>query len=227
MPTVLVAGANRGIGLEFVRQYAADGWEVVGGCRRPDEATQLRALADGGRVTVHAVDTASDAQVASFKAAVGDRPLDLVIANAGVYGGHDQGFGEVDFDAMADTLAVNTLGPVRIAEAFASNLSRGGKLVAITSQMGSIEDNGSGGYIAYRASKAGLNAAWKSVALALTPKGVTAVVMHPGWVATDMGGASALTTPEQSVSGMRQVIDGLSAEDAGTFRSHDGKVLPW
>ena len=227
MPTLLVAGANRGIGLEFVRQYAADGWEVVAGCRRPDEATELKAMADGGRVTVHAVDTAQATEVASFKAAVGDRPLDLVIANAGVYGGHDQGLGEVDFDAMAHTLAVNTLGPVRIAEAFAANLPRGGKLVAITSQMGSIADNDSGGHIAYRASKAGLNAAWRSVALALAPKGVTAVVMHPGWVATDMGGASAPTTPEQSVSGMRRVIDGLSDADAGSFRSFDGKVLPW
>ena len=165
--------------------------------------------------------------MASFRAAVGDRPLDLVIANAGVYGGHDQAFGEVDFDAMAETLAVNTLGPVRVAEAFASNLVRGGKLVAITSQMGSIADNGSGGHIAYRASKAGLNAAWRSVALALAPNGVTAVVMHPGWVATDMGGSGAPTTPEQSVSGMCKVIDGLSVADAGTFRSFDGKVIPW
>ena len=227
MPTVLVAGANRGIGLEFVRQYAADGWEVVAGCRRPDEASELTALADGGRVTVHAVDVADATEVASFKAAVGERPLDLVIANAGVYGGGEQAFGEVDFDEMSHTLAVNTVGPVRVAEAFADRLARGGRLVAITSQMGSIADNASGGHIAYRASKAGLNAAWRSVALALAPKGVTAVVMHPGWVATDMGGGSAPTTPEQSVSGMRKVIDGLSAADAGTFRSFDGKVIPW
>ena len=227
MPTVLVAGANRGIGLEFVRQYAADGWEVIAGCRRPDEAGDLCALAEGGRVQVHAVDTAQDAEVASFKSAVGDRRLDVMIANAGVYGGGEQAFGEVDFDAMAHTLAVNTLGPVRIAEAFASNLAKGAKLVAITSQMGSISDNGSGGHIAYRASKAGLNAAWKSVALALAPEGAIAVVMHPGWVATDMGGSGAPTTPEQSVSGMRKVIDGLTLEDAGSFRAFDGRTLPW
>ena len=227
MPTVLVVGANRGIGLEFVRQYAADGWRVVAGCRRPDEASDLQALAQDGEVEVHAVDTTAAAQVGSFKSAVGDRPLDLVIANAGVYGGDHQGVGDVDFDAMARTLAVNTLGPVRIAEAFSANLSRGGKLVAITSQMGSIEDNGSGGFIAYRASKAGLNAAWKSIALALAPKGVTAMVLHPGWVSTDMGGAKAPTTPEQSVSGMREVIAALTPDDAGTFRAFDGRTLPW
>lgn len=227
MPTVLIAGASRGIGLEFVRQYAADGWEVVAGCRRPDEALALRALADGGRVEVHAVDTAADAGVAGFRAAVGDRPLHAVIANAGVYGGQDQGFGEVDFDAMVRTLAVNTLGPLRIAEAFAPRLGEGGKLVAVTSRMGSIADNGSGGMIAYRASKAGLNAAWKSVALALRPRGVIAVVMHPGWVSTDMGGAGAPTTPEQSVRGMRKVIAGLGLDDAGAFRAFDGGVLPW
>ena len=228
MSTVLIAGANRGIGLEFARQYAADGWTVVAGCRRPDEATELQALTKEGKVEVHAVDTASDEEVGSFKGAVGERPLDLVIANAGVYGGDHQGFGDVDFASMARVLEVNTLGPLRIAEAFAANLEAAkGKLVAITSQMGSIEDNGSGGFIAYRASKAGLNAAWKSVALALKPKGVTAVVMHPGWVATDMGGNQAPTSPQQSVEGMRGVIASLGPDAAGTFRAFDGRTLPW
>ncbi|MBE7217527.1 MAG: SDR family oxidoreductase [Caulobacteraceae bacterium] len=228
MPTVLIAGANRGIGLEFARQYAADGWRVIAGCRRPDEAAELQALAKDGKVEVHAIDTASDTEVASFKGAVGDTPLDLVIANAGVYGGDHQKLGDLDFEGMARTLEVNTLGPLRVAEAFAGNVEAAkGKLVAITSQMGSIEDNGSGGFIAYRASKAGLNAAWKSVALALKEKGVTAVVMHPGWVATDMGGKQAPTSPEQSVSGMREVIAGLGPDDAGTFRAFDGRTLPW
>ena len=227
MPTVLIAGANRGIGLEFARQYAADGWTVIAGCRRPDEANDLKGL--DGDVQVHAVDTTDATEVGSFKGAVGDRPLDLVIANAGVYGGDHQQAGDIDFDAMAHTLAVNTVGPLRVAEAFTANLksAKGAKLVAITSQMGSIDDNGSGGFIAYRASKAGLNAAWKSVALALAPDGVTAIVMHPGWVQTDMGGEKAPTTPEQSVTGMREVIAGLGVDDAGTFRAFDGRTLPW
>ena len=225
MPTVLITGANRGLGLEFARQYAADGWTVIAGCRRPDGASELRAI---DKVEVHAVDVAEPTEVDSFASALGGRPLDLVIANAGVYGGDGQTLGGIDYEAFDRTLRVNLFGPLRIAEAFHANLeAAGGKLVAITSQMGSIDDNKSGGFIAYRASKAGLNAAWKSVALALAPEGVTAMVMHPGWVATDMGGRQAPTTPEQSVTGMRQVITTLGPSDAGTFRAFDGRTLPW
>lgn len=225
MPTVLITGANRGIGLEFAKQYRAEGWDVVAGCRRPDDAADLRAT----RAEVHALDVSQAAEVDRFKAAVGDRPLELVIANAGVYGGdHQSKLADIDFDAWTQTLAVNTLGPVRIAAAFADNLKAAkGKLVAITSQMGSVEDNGSGGHLAYRSSKSGLNGAFKSVALELAPAGVTTVVMHPGWVQTDMGGEGAPTTPERSVSGMREVIAALTPQDAGTFRAFDGRVLPW
>ena len=225
MPTVLITGANRGLGLEFARQYAADGWTVVAGCRRPDEAAELKATG----AEVHAVDVADATEVGSFKGAVGDRSLDLVIANAGVYGGGEQmRLGDLDYEEWARTLQVNLFGPVRIAEAFAANLKAAkGKLVAVTSQMGSIADNGSGGFLAYRSSKAGLNAAWKSISLELKPQGVVAVVMHPGWVATDMGGPSAPTTPEQSVTGMRKVIAGLDPDDAGTFHAFDGRTIPW
>ncbi len=198
---------------------------MVAGCRRPDEAQALR---DTG-AQVHALDVADAAEVGAFKAAVGDRPLDVVIANAGVYGGGAQmRLADIDYDEWLRTLRVNTLGPVRIAAAFADNLKAAkGRLVAITSQMGSVADNGSGGFYAYRSSKSGLNGAFMSAALELKPDGVTAVVMHPGWVATDMGGPSAPTTPEQSVTGMRRVIDALLPQDAGTFRTFDGKTLPW
>ena len=225
MPTVLVTGANRGLGLEFARQYRADGWEVVAGCRKPDEAADLKATG----AEVHAVDVADPASIAGFRAAVGDQPLDLVIANAGVYGGGRQmKLDDIDYDEWTRTLVVNLFGPVRIAAAFADNLKAAhGKLVAITSQMGSVEDNGSGGFLAYRSSKSGLNGAFKSVAIELKRDGVTAMVMHPGWVATDMGGPSAPTTPEQSITGMRKVIDALTPEDAGTFRAFDGRTIPW
>ena len=225
MPTVLVTGANRGLGLEFVRQYRAEGWAVVAGCRKPDEARELQGLG----ADVHAVDVGDDASVQAFAAAVGRRPLDVVVANAGVYGGqHQSTLADIDWASWLGVLNVNTLGPVRVAAAFADDLkAAGGKLVAITSQMGSVEDNGSGGYLAYRSSKSGLNGAFKSVALELKPAGVTAVVMHPGWVQTDMGGRNAPTTPEQSIRGMRGVIAGLTPEDAGTFRTFDGRTLPW
>ena len=227
MPAVLISGANRGLGLEFARQYARDGWSVLAGCRRPDEAEALRAL--GGEVEVHALDVAEANAVDSFKGALGDRPLDVVIANAGVYGGDHQGkLADLDFDGWLDTFAVNTLGPVRLAAAVADNLKAGTekKLVAITSQMGSIADS-SGGVYAYRSSKAALNMAFRGVALELKPAGITAIVMHPGWVQTDMGGKNAPTTPEKSIAGMRQVIAALTPADAGTFRTFDGKTLPW
>ena len=217
MPTLLISGANRGLGLEFVRQYVADGWEVVAGCRRPDEADALQALARDGRVEVHALDVAEANAVDSFKGAVGARPLDAQGALA-----------ELDFDAWLRTLATNTLGPVRLAQAFAPNLAagEGKRLVAITSQLGSIAES-SGGLYAYRSSKAALNMAFRSVAMELKPQGIVAMVMHPGWVQTDMGGKAAPVTPEQSIAGMRRVIASLTPADAGTFRAFDGKVLPW
>ena len=229
MTTVLIAGANRGLGLEFVRQYAADGASVIAGCRDPDAAADLQALAKehGGKVTIHALDVADDASVQAFKSAVGDTPLEIFVANAGVYGGQQQSFGDIDFDGWLKTLAVNTLGPVRLAQAFAENVTAAkGKLIAITSLMGSIADS-SGGYFAYRSSKAALNSAFKGVAMQLKDKDVITAVLHPGWVQTDMGGKSAPLTPEQSVSGMRRVIAGLTTADIGSFHDYAGKALPW
>ena len=228
MPTLLISGANRGLGLEFVKQYAAEGWDVIAGVRRPDEAAELRALAEGGKVEVHALDAAEPNSIDSFKGAVGGRPLDLVIANAGVYGGDRQkSFTDLDYDGWAQTLATNTFGPVRLAAAFAENLKAGkGKLVAISSLMGSIADS-SGSFYAYRSSKAALNMAFKGVAAELKGDGVAVAVLHPGWVQTDMGGKNAPVTPPQSIEGLREVIAKLTLDDTGSFHAFDGKRLPW
>lgn len=232
MPTLLISGANRGLGLEFVKLYAAEGWDVIAGCRRPDEAGDLRALAEdgpgSGKVEVHALDVAEPNSLDSFKGAVGDRPLDLVIANAGVYGGDAQKtLGDLDYDAWLETLRINTQGPVRLAAAFAENLKAAkGKLIAITSQLGSIEQS-SGGLYAYRSSKAALNMAFKGVALEMKDAGVAVGVLHPGWVQTDMGGKNAPVTPPQSIEGMRKVIAGLTLAQTGSFHAFDGKPLPW
>ena len=228
MPTLLISGANRGLGLEFVKQYAAEGWDVIAGCRRPDEAGELRSLAEGAKVEVHALDVAEPNSLDSFKGAVGDRPLDLVIANAGVYGGDAQKtLADLDYDAWLETLRINTQGPVRLAAAFADNLKAAkGKLMAITSQLGSIEES-SGGLYAYRSSKAALNMAFKGVALELKDAAVVVGVLHPGWVQTDMGGKNAPVTPPQSIAGMRKVIAGLTIADTGSFHAFDGKRLPW
>jgi len=227
MTTVLISGANRGLGLEFARQYAADGASVMAGVRAPEDAVELRAVT--GDISIHALDVTDGGSVATFKAAVGEAPIDLLIANAGVYGPPRQSrLDDLDWDGWMQTFATNTLGPVRLAQAFAANLKHGAdkRLVAITSMMGSTAENG-GGFFAYRSSKAALNNAWRGVALALKDDGVTAVVMHPGWVQTDMGGRGATLTPEQSVTGMRRVIAGLQPADTGRFYNWDGSDRPW
>jgi NAD(P)-dependent dehydrogenase (short-subunit alcohol dehydrogenase family) len=231
MPTVLVTGANRGIGLEFVRQYAEDGARVLAACRDPQGATALGDLTreTSGRVQVLPLDVASDASVAALAAAVGAEPIDILIANAGIMGPQDQQQpGRLDFDGWLETLSVNALGPVRVASALHANLKAGRakRLVAITSGMGSI-GGASGGYFAYRSSKAALNMAWRNLAFAWKSEGMICVAMSPGWVQTDMGGAGADLTPAQSVSAMRRLIDDFGPKDSGRFVGSRGDDVEW
>ena len=226
MPSVLVTGANRGIGLEFVRQYAAEGWRVHAACRRPDAARELAAVE--GDVAIHKLDVADDRQIAALSKGLATEALDVLINNAGV-GGPREGFGETDTAAWLDVFRVNTIAPVRMAERFIEHLMRGRRklIVGLTSRMGSIADNTSGGYYAYRSSKAALNAAMKSLAIDLAPRGVAVVVFHPGWVKTDMGGPGAQIAPPASVAGMRRKIESLGPADSGCFFNYDGSPLPW
>jgi NAD(P)-dependent dehydrogenase (short-subunit alcohol dehydrogenase family) len=218
MPSVLITGANRGLGLEFARQYSADGWSVIATAR--ESSPELEQLG----VRVEQLDMRDFDAVARF----GNRldSLDLLIANAGTYGPRSVTTTE-DGETWLETFAVQTVGPFLLAQSVLPLVARAnGKLIAITSRMGSIEDNTSGGYIAYRSSKTALNSAWRSLALDNRGK-VTAAVLHPGWVQTRMGGGSAPLTPQQSVSGMRQVIDRLNSKDSGEFFSYDGSQIPW
>jgi NAD(P)-dependent dehydrogenase (short-subunit alcohol dehydrogenase family) len=229
MPTVLIAGASRGIGLEFARQYAADGWRVVAACREPDRASDLRSLTENADVVIHQVDVTSDQSVEDFRERIGGEAVDVLIITAGVPGGNNQVFGNIDFQDLGITLEVNVAGPIRIAQAFASNLSvaDNSKLIAITSQMGSIQQTISTEMMLYRISKAALNEAWKCLSIDLKPRNVMVMVIHPGWVATDMGGKDAPVSPSESVRGMRKVIAGLSPADTGTFRTFEGATVPW
>lgn len=229
MLTVLIAGASRGIGLALARQYAEAGHNVIAGCRRPEEAVALQKLTVLFKVTVYPLDTSSDDSVASFRAAVGDLPISILLVVAGTAGGFPQDFGTIDFADMAVTLNVNTAGPLRLAQAFESNVSAAedAKLVAITSDMGSIERTEATDMMVYRISKAALNEAWKCVSIDLRHKGVTAMVIHPGWVSTEMGGVQAPVTPDQSATGIRAVVADLTIADAGTFRTFDGETRPW
>ncbi len=226
MPTVLVTGANRGIGLHFVRSFAADGWRVHACARNVEKAKEARAVS--GDVVCHKLDVTNGLKVASLARELAEEPIDILINNAGVYGPRT-GFGETDYDEWASVLQVNTLAPLRMVERFVGLVERSEhKLVVnISSIMGSIGDNTSGGGYIYRSSKAALNMVTKSLANDLAERGVTVVSFHPGWVKTDMGGDGAAITPAQSVAGMRKVITGLTAEDNGKFFGYDGQPLPW
>jgi len=219
MPTVLITGANRGIGLEFARQYSADGWNVIATARQ--SSPDLDALG----VRVEHVDLADADAVERFAAKV-DGALDLLVANAGT--NHPMNAATAkDAEDWATMMTVNAISPFMLATALLPKLAEAkGKAVAISSGMGSIAENG-GGWIPYRTSKAALNMAWNSLALQARRKGVTAVVLSPGWVKTRMGGAGAEITPQESVSAMRALIDRLTIADTAKFLRRDGSELPW
>ena len=219
MPTVLITGANRGLGLEFAKQYQSDGWNVIATAR--ESSPELDAL----QVRVESLDMRDLDAVSQF----GDRldSLDLLIANAGTYGPKDADNAE-DGEAWLETMRVNTIAPYLLARSVLPLVEASrGKLIAISTRMGSIEDNSSGGFLAYRSSKTALNMAWRNLALDVRRRGVIAVMFHPGWVKTRMGGAGAPLQPEQSISGMRRVIEGLQQSDSGEFFGYDGDRIPW
>ena len=232
MHTVLITGANRGIGLEFCRQYAAEGWRVLACSRDPDKADALAKLAAlyPGLIALHTLDVADHARIERLAQELGGESIDLLINNAGIYPDSDtRGFGHTDYAEWLQAFRVNTMAPLKMAETFAPHLARGKQkvIVAITSKMGSIADNAGGGSYLYRSSKAALNMVVKSLAIDLKPGGITAVVFHPGWEQTDMGGPNAMIPAAQSVSGMRQMIGRLTAADSGKFFGYDGQEILW
>ncbi|MGJ0483027.1 MAG: SDR family oxidoreductase [Methylomicrobium sp.] len=227
MTTILVTGASRGLGLEFCKQYAAEGWEVLACCRHPERADKLAGITNVRRLPLDVTDFA---QIDRLAKELKDTPIDVLINNAGIYGDSSgPGFGQLDYGAWTRTLWINAQAPVKMAESFLPNLQRGKlkKLVSISSQMGSIADNGSGGSILYRTSKAALNAAMKSLSIDLKALGIGVLILHPGWVKTDMGGPNALIDAELSVNGMRRVIADSTLQQSGSFLKYDGSTIPW
>lgn len=218
MQTVLVTGANRGIGLEFARQYAADGWDVIATARQ--SSPELHALG----VRVESLDLANANAVAGFAAKI-DGTLELFIANAGT--NHPMnGDSAEDARAWQTMMMVNAIAPYMLGRQLLQRMSEGGKMIAISSGMGSIGENG-GGWVPYRTSKAALNMAWNSLGLEAKPRGVAAVAFSPGWVKTRMGGAGAEISSEESVRAMRRLIEKLTIEDTGRFLRRNGSELPW
>ncbi len=221
--TVLITGANRGLGLEFARQYAADGWTVIGTARRPAGAEELAAL----DVEVMQLDVTDRESIAALAAALDGRAIDMLINNAGIFPRVSE-IDNIDADAYLQTLTVNTLGPVLVTQAVMPNLRAGElkQVINITSGLASIERN-SGGFYGYRESKAALNMFTSTLAAELGEDGFICLALHPGWVRTDMGGANANLSPEESVSGMSSVIDGLTAEHNGRYFGYDGSEVAW
>lgn len=231
MHTLLVTGASRGLGLEFCRQYAEAGWRVIAACRNPESAKTLQGLAKRHpSVEIYALDVADHAGIDRLAGQLQGRAIDVLLNNAGVYGDSDSNdFGRIDYGLWEQALRVNTLGPVKMAEAFLPHVERGERklMVAVTSLMGSMADNSSGHSLMYRSSKAALNAAVRSLALDLRPRGVGLLLVHPGWVKTDMGGTNAPLLPEESVRGMRQLVENFDLRHSGDFVNYLGKPLPW
>ena len=209
MPTALITGASRGLGKELVRQYAADGWEVIGTERRDMDMNDL-------------------AQIHRYAAKLRDKPIDLLFCNAGISGKRGMTVGSFDFRSWEEVLRVNLLGPAALAEALVDHVAASERktIALMSSRLGSIGES-SGMTLPYSTSKAALNMLAKGLAATLASKAIIVVAVSPGWVRTDMGGAGAPLSPEASVRGLRKVIEGLTPRDSGRFLSHDGTEIPW
>lgn len=223
MSTVLITGAARGLGLEFVKQYAAKGWKVHACARSPESLKEV-----AGDIHLHKLEVTDYGAVKALAAELKGEAIDVLICNAGISGEAATVLGSIDPAVWRQTFEVNALAPLMMAEAFADHVaaSQDRKLVAISSRLGSITHANSGRY-SYRASKTALNMEWKGLSVDLAPKGLICVVLHPGWVQTDMGGQAATLTIAQSVPSMVKVIDGLKPADNGRFLNYDGTELPW
>ncbi|MEW6353056.1 MAG: SDR family oxidoreductase [Pseudomonadota bacterium] len=230
MPSILITGSNRGLGLEFARQYAEDGWRVYACCRDPHCAGALSDLAKKHKnLSYHGVDVRDHRQIDALAGDLAHETIDVLLNNAGIYHDHGEEFRHLDYEAWIESFRVNTLAAAKMAEAFLVHVAHSQKrlIAAITSLMGSMADNRSGGYYPYRSSKAALNAVMVSLSIDLKSHGIGALLLHPGWVRTDMGGPNAEITPQVSVRGMRKIIDGFTLKDTGKFFSYEGKELPW
>lgn len=231
MPCVLVTGSNRGLGLEFCNQYAKAGWKVLACCRQPEKALALSNLAEKHpNIRIHKLDVRDFSEIDALSKSLAAESIDVLLCNAAIYSDNKQnGFEKIDYDSWLESFKVNSLAPVKLAESFLPQLKRSQLklIVGITSLMGSISDNSSGGSLFYRSSKSALNAAMKSLSIDLAPQGIGVLLLHPGWVKTDMGGEQAPLTAEPSISGMIKVIGGFSPKQSGSFLNYKGDILPW
>jgi NAD(P)-dependent dehydrogenase (short-subunit alcohol dehydrogenase family) len=233
MSSVLITGANRGLGLEFARQYAADGWDVIATARNPKTSEQLQQLARNKNVSLHDLDVTRDESIKQLAETLSGKPVDLLVLNSAIYTRNGNKLGELNFAGWRESFETNVLGAIRVAEALIENVAASNRkqIVAISTGMGSLQALGStiefGIAYQYRTSKAALNMTMSILAKEVEPRGISVVIFSPGWVQTDMGGANAALTPEQSIGGMRKVLEGNPMELTGKFLGHDGATWPW
>lgn len=230
MNTLLVTGSNRGIGLEIVRQYAQLGWRIHACCRQPNNAQELQSLAkNNSAIQIHPLDISDETQIAALADELKDSSIDLLFNNAGIYGQQNASFGNTDSQQWLDCFYINCIAQLKMCEAFVEQVARSQHktIASMSSKMGSMADNGSGGSYVYRSSKAALNAAMKSVSIDLKPRGIKVAILHPGWVLTDMGGPHAEISTAESVQQMRTTLEKLTLDTSGSFFEIDGSIIPW
>ncbi len=231
MSSIFITGTNRGIGLELVRQYLLEGWQVYATARQPEIAIELQQLASDytDMLTIYALDVCNEVQRQQIAEKLEGIPLDILINNAGVYGQSDAYFGNTDEEQWLEALRINTIAPMKIMELLAENIALGEKkiIASMSSKMGSMDDNGSGGSYVYRSTKAALNAIMVSAARDLKTAGISAILLHPGWVRTDMGGANGEINAQQSAQKLRAILSSVHLEHSGNFYDIDGSIIPW
>jgi NAD(P)-dependent dehydrogenase (short-subunit alcohol dehydrogenase family) len=228
MSSALITGANRGLGLEFARQYAADGWEVIATARNPKSGEELQKLARNRNVSLRGLDVTSDESVKQLAETLGGKPVDLLVLNSAIYTRNGDKLGGLNFAGWRESFETNVLGAIRVAEALIENVaaSKRKQIAAISTAMGSLQALGStiGFGVAYQYRT---NMTMSILAKEVEPRGISVVIFSPGWVQTDMGGANAALTPEQSIGGMRKVLEGNPMELTGKFLGYDGTPWPW
>ncbi len=226
--TVLITGTNRGIGLEFTKQYAEAGWKVLACSRAPASSDALNKLADmHSNIQLYTLDVGDFEQIDALATQLNNVSIDVLINNAGIY--PSSNISSASADAWLDGFKINTVAPFKVATAFKAHIanSKLKKLATLSSKMGSLDDNTSGGSYIYRSTKTAVNMVMKSLSVDLADAGIAVVTLHPGWVQTDMGGPNGLINKQTSVNGLRKVIDNLSLSNTGKFIAYDGKEIAW
>ncbi len=227
---ILITGANRGIGLELAKLFSEDDWSVIACCRNPENAEDLKALAARfPSVEIFPLNVTDYDQLAKLSIQLKDQPIDILLSNAGIYGPRGVAFGEVDVEEWRQVFEVNTIAPLMLAQAFVEQVAASHqKLMAVvSSKMGSIADNGSGGVYIYRTTKTAVNQVVKSISIDVAGRGISAICLHPGWVRTDMGGPNGEIDVAESARGLKQVLTNTDINQTGKFLEYDGNEIPW